>query len=305
MMSHHQQMRHHYNQLTTILMKKLYLLSMMLYAASFFSQATVPPYSQGFTTFPLTDWYLGYTFNAGVGNGPTGPSSNYWQQKPFLNNTVQNDQSLRVNMYTANISYWAVTNAFDLSGDDYEITFDYGTTNGPFSGNASGPAPQIESTDKFKVLITTDNGATWQELKNWDNPNMTIANQRNTLTIDVSAYKGNNVKFAFYASDGTTFVAAANYCIFVDNFKVQKKEGMAVTETAKSTFSIYPNPTADKVSVRSDKVVKTLELYDTAGKKIKSVSGKDLDLTNNLKGVYILKAVFSDDTSTSQKVIKK
>ncbi|WP_379963008.1 hypothetical protein [Epilithonimonas sp. UC225_85] len=48
-------------------------------------------------------------------------------------------------MYTANISYWAVTNAFDLSGDDYQITFDCGTTNGPFTNNPSGPAPQIDA----------------------------------------------------------------------------------------------------------------------------------------------------------------
>lgn len=286
-------------------MKKLYLLALMMYASSFFSQATIPPYSQQFTTFPLTGWYLGYTFSAAVGNGPTNQSTNYWQQKPFMNNTAANDQSLRMNMFTANISYWAVTNAFDLSGDDYEITFDYGTTNGPFSGNASGPAPQIESTDKFKILVTIDNGASWQELKNWDNPNMTISNQRNTLTIDVSAYKGSNVKFAFYASDGTTFVAAADYCIFVDNFKVQKKGTMAVTETTKSSLNIYPNPTSDKVSVKSDKAIKTLELYDTTGKLITSVSGKELDLKNNPKGVYILKANFSDNTTTSHKLIKK
>jgi hypothetical protein len=223
------------------------------FASSLYSQTT-PPYNQDFT-FPLTGWYLGYTFNANVGNGPTSASTNYWQQKPFMGNTAANDQSLCVNMYTSNISYWAVTNAFDLSAGDYEISFDYATTNGPFMTNPNGPAPQVEGGDKFKILVTTDNGATWQELRNWDNPNITISNERNKLTIDVSAYKSNNVKFAFYASDGTVFNSQANYRIFVDNFKVQLKSSMNVTESGKSNFTVFPNPTAGKISVKSKKML--------------------------------------------------
>ncbi|MDP9955450.1 hypothetical protein J2X97_001087 [Epilithonimonas hungarica] len=286
-------------------MKKLYFLSLMMYASSLFSQATTPPYSQDFTTFPLTNWYIGYAFNANVGNGPTNTSSSYWQQKAFLNNTSVNDQSLRVNMYTANISYWAVTNAFDLSGDDYQITFDCGTTDGPFTTNPSGPAPQIEAGDKFKVLVTSDNGSTWQELRNWDNPNITISNSRNTFTIDVSAYKGNNVKFAFYASDGTVFNALASYCIFVDNFKVQSKTVMSVDESKGYKLNIYPNPTTDKIAVTTDKVIKSMELFDFTGKKIKVSSINEMDLSKVPTGSYLLKMIFSDETSMTKKVVKK
>ena len=84
-------------------------------------------------------------------------------------------------------------------------------------------------------------------------PNITIPNQRNNITIDVSAYKGNNVKFAFYASDGTVFVSQANYRIYVDNFKVQKKNTMGVTESKLPTVNVYPNPTTDKIVIQSRK----------------------------------------------------
>jgi len=285
-------------------MKKLYLLAMMISASSFFSQATVPPYTQDFTTFPLTGWYLGYTFNANVGSGPTNSSVNYWKQKPFMGDTVANDQSLCVELYTSNISYWAVTNAFDLSGNDYEITFDAAVTNSQFNTNPNGPAPQIEATDKFKVLINTD-GTTWQELRNWDNPNITIPNQRTKYTIDVSAYKGSNVKFALYASDGTVFNAAASYRLFVDNFKIQVKANMAVGDAAKTEFGVYPNPTADRVTIRSAKNVRSLNLFDTAGRMIKSAQTKEMNLADYPKGIYILKATFTDNISISQKVIKK
>jgi len=285
-------------------MKKIYFLTLLGYASTFFGQATVPPYIQEFTTFPLTNWYVGYALNANIGNGPSNTSTSYWQQKPFLGNTTVNDQSLCINLFTANVSAWAITNAFDLSGGDYEISFDYATANGPFMTNPNGPAPQVVSTDKFKVLITTDNGTTWQELKNWDNPNMTISNERNSITLDVSAYKGNNVKFAFYTSDGATFVAAANYRIFVDNFKVQLKQKMAVSDINKTTFQVYPNPTADKVSVKTDKVIKSLELYDSTGKKLQSTTSKEMDLSKNLKGIYLIKIIFADNTTSIQKVAK-
>ncbi|MBN9337394.1 MAG: T9SS type A sorting domain-containing protein [Chryseobacterium sp.] len=248
---------------------------------------------------------LFHTFNANVGNGPTNASTNYWQQKPFMGNTAANDQSLCVNMYTSNISYWAVTNAFDLSAGDYEISFDYATTNGPFMTNPNGPAPQVEGGDKFKILVTTDNGATWQELRNWDNPNITISNERNKLTIDVSAYKSNNVKFAFYASDGTVFNSQANYRIFVDNFKVQLKSSMNVTESGKSNFTVFPNPTAGKISVKSEKNVKSLELYEISGKSLSTSATNELDLSKATKGSYILKATFSDNTTATKNVIKK
>ncbi len=278
---------------------------MMLYASTYFSQGTVPPYNQEFTTFPLTGWYLGYTFNANVGSGPTNASTLYWQQKPFLADVNANNQSLSLNLYTSNISYWAVTNAFDLSGDDYEITFDYGTTAGPYSQVPTGPAPQIEAGDQFKILITTDAGVSWQELKSWDQPNITIPNQRNNITIDVSAYKGNNVKFAFYASDGTVFVSQANYRIYVDNFKVQKKNTMGVTESKLPTVNVYPNPTTDKIVIQSRKKIQSAELYDISGKKLYATGTHELDLSRTPKGVYIVKIYFSDLTFTTEKIIKQ
>lgn len=277
----------------------------MMYVSSMFSQTTTPPYTQNFTTFPLTGWTFGYTSSVEIGTGPKFISSYPWLQKPFLANTSENNPSLRLNLYTANISHWAITNTFDLSGGDYEMSFDLGTAEDPFQTNPSEPAPQIEAGDKFKILITTDAGASWQELKGWDNPNITIPNQRTTYKIDVSAYHGSNVRFAFFASDGTVLFPLASYCIYIDNFKIQTKGIMATAESGKSLFGIYPNPTADRVSVKSAKSIKSLELFDLTGKKITSTLNKELDLSDYSKGIYMLKANFIDGASESQKIIKK
>lgn len=273
----------------------------MMCITPMFSQTI--PYTQDFNTFPPANWTFGYTLKAEIGTGPTTTNYNYWQQKPFLANTSQNNMSMRISYYTSNISYWAVTNAFDLSGGDYEISFDCASADGPYSSNQSGPAPQVEAGDKFKVLISTNGGTVWEELKNWDNPNINIPNQKTTFTIDVSAYHGNNVKFAFYGSDGTVFNAQANYCLFVDNFNIKTKASMGTNDINRSALKIYPNPTSGKVFFNSSKTISSIESYNANGQIVSK--GKTLDLTQNVPGVYMVKIIYTDGSSTNEKIIKK
>lgn len=80
---------------------------------------------------------------------------------------------------------------------------------------------------------------------------------------------------------------------------------MATSESGKSLFGIYPNPTADRVSVKSAKSIKSLELFEPTGKKITSTFNKELDLSVYSKGIYMLKANFTDGASKFQKIIKK
>jgi hypothetical protein len=80
---------------------------------------------------------------------------------------------------------------------------------------------------------------------------------------------------------------------------------MAVSDITKtSSFQLYPNPTVDKVSIRTEKEIKSLELYDLTGKKLQSTISKDMDLSKNVKGIYIIKVNFSDNSTYSQKVVK-
>jgi homogentisate 1,2-dioxygenase len=273
----------------------------MMSVSSIFSQTL--PYTQDFSTFPPTNWSYGYTFNAQVGTGPTYTHYNYWEQKPFLANTTENNSSMRINYYTSNISYWSITNSFDLSGGDYTVSFDCGTASGPFTANPSAPAPQVEGGDNFKFLVSTNGGTVWEELKVWDNPNITISNQRNTFDIDVSAYHGTNVKFAFYASDGTVFNSQANYCLYIDNFKIRTTSSMGTSDVRKSDIRIYPNPTSGKVFIESDKTISAVELYNANGQMVHK--GKSIDLTQNVPGVYIGKIMYTDGSSATEKIIKK
>jgi hypothetical protein len=69
---------------------------------------------------------------------------------------------------------------------------------------------------------------------------------------------------------------------------------VTVDQKLKETLSIHPNPVQDKLILDSKNKIKSIELYDTTGKLIKTSVINDFKSTQNLSslksGVYILKA---------------
>ncbi|MBP7810129.1 MAG: T9SS type A sorting domain-containing protein [Bacteroidia bacterium] len=71
-----------------------------------------------------------------------------------------------------------------------------------------------------------------------------------------------------------------------------------------SSFSVYPNPTSDFVTINSDEET-TLSLYDITGKKlILETSQKTISLIGLEQGIYFLK-VSSKGQSLTKKIIKQ
>ncbi len=92
----------------------------------------------------------------------------------------------------------------------------------------------------------------------------------------------------------------------VDNIQV-KDATLAVSEAGKKDiFTIYPNPTADVVNFDLQNNVTSVEVYDAAGKLVKSVKdgAKSVNISSLTKGSYILK-VNADNKIYTKKVIKK
>lgn len=72
--------------------------------------------------------------------------------------------------------------------------------------------------------------------------------------------------------------------------------------------SAYPNPVKDNFNLKTDESLKIIQidLYDLAGKKIKSFGNKTtgLSISEFSKGVYILKTLTLEGKSFTQKLIK-
>ena len=135
----------------------------------------------------------------------------------FGSNNGVFDSHARVNIYSNN-QRWLVTPTFTLASSTF--TFDLALT--AYSGS-NVPAPATNGTDdKFVVLISTNRGATWTILRQWDNEegstyvynNIANTAEGEQVSIDLSSYVGQKVCIAFY---GESTVSNADNNLHIDN----------------------------------------------------------------------------------------
>ncbi len=72
----------------------------------------------------------------------------------------------------------------------------------------------------------------------------------------------------------------------------------------KDDWKFYPNPTADFINVRSDKV-KSIIIYNTAGQKLLKTDNTRVNLSDLKSGTYIVELETIESVKSNQKIIKK
>ncbi|GEN74711.1 T9SS-dependent choice-of-anchor J family protein [Chryseobacterium hagamense] len=121
---------------------------------------------------------------------------------------------------------------------------------------------------------------------------------------------GNNpvaVKFAFryYVTDGGPSGSNSDL-IGIDTFSIDR--GVLATSeigTAGKAVSIYPNPAADYLSIKSEEKINAVEIYDIAGKKIPvSIENNRIDVRKLNEGTYLIN-LETRAGRISEKFIKK
>ena len=178
--------------------------------------------SEGFGTSIPTDWENKIGLLSDVMDGTATLSTG--SQWSFGTGNGVFDNHARINIYGQDYSErkgWLITKAIDVT-DGTVLSFDLALT--AFSGT-NVPAPATNGTDdRFVVLVTTDDEATWESLREWNNSGSAYVynNIANTATgqnvvLDLSNYKGNSVKIAFYGESTTS--NADNY-LHIDNVMV-------------------------------------------------------------------------------------
>ena len=169
--------------------------------------------AETFASYPPICW----SEAAGLLGSPTTFSStttSNWTNDDFGNN-VSKGMSARLEIWTTTTDEWLISPSYDLgAGGNKQMEFDLAFTT--FSGTT---ASTLGSDDKFVVLISTDDGATWTSantLREW-NSGTPISNTGEHIIIDLSAYTG-VVKFAFY---GESTVSGGDNNVYVDNFEIK------------------------------------------------------------------------------------
>ena len=178
-----------------------------------------PPYSEDFASgVPPSCWtrFTGILESTVTTSGTTSS----WSTDGFGNNGTTG--AARINIFGTSRKDWLITPSIDLGdgSSSYQLEFDLALT----AWNNTNPPQTTGSDDKFAVVISTDNGATWtsaKTLKLWNNSGSSnvynnISPTGQTEIIDLSGYTG-EIKIGFY---GESTVSNADNDLFIDNVKI-------------------------------------------------------------------------------------
>ncbi|HEY0732844.1 MAG TPA: fibronectin type III domain-containing protein, partial [Chitinophagaceae bacterium] len=145
----------------------------------------------------------------------TSTISSSWTGDDFANITSPVNDAANLSISGTLADEWLITPSYDLgTGGNLQLEFDLALT-----GNGNTNAASLDVDDKFIVLISTDNGATWSSaniLRQWNN-STPISNTGEHIVINLSAYTG-VVKFAFY---GESTITNTTIEVFVDNVEIK------------------------------------------------------------------------------------
>lgn len=138
---------------------------------------------------------------------------------------------------------------------------------------------------------TTDGGLTWKII---DNIAGVDGGQRGTVKF-LNATTG----WCGFFSDGPT--GSAGIFKFVGDLSLAVKEA-----SANNNLKVYPNPAVDVVNLTANKEIKSVNIFDLSGKKVKSVTDtKQVNVSNLAKGTYIIQAYYGNGSVENTKLIKK
>jgi len=149
------------------------------------------------------------------------PTSSYWG---FGRQYVFGQYHPVLNIYGSSCMHWLVSPAIDLSTlTNPVLTFDLALTLYA-SADAANPHDQLD--DKFMVVVSTDNGATWSAANAtvWSNDGLgdyefnQIPAAGQEVTIPLSAYANQTVRIAFYGE--STVSGNGDNDLHIDNVMV-------------------------------------------------------------------------------------
>lgn len=309
-------------------MRKILLIGLLLNLA-FANAQTTNVYSYGFDAAFTSDWVItnqsasanatsvwtkaAYTtastatnsiFGSGVGGVPVGQAggTNSFALVNYTSTTG-----------TGTISNWLITPTVSVKDGDvisfYSRKGTDGTTDYPdrlelrYSTAATTVVPSTGSADvgsftNVGVTVNSALAAGFVYPKTWTQYSFTITGIGATPIP---------VKFAFryFVTNGGT-TGANSDIIGIDTFSVDRST-LAVNEVAskKSSLSLFPNPTTDFITLKTDAKINAVSVVDIMGRKLNvKLDGNKVNVQSLPSGTYLINIETKDGIST-EKFVKK
>ena len=226
----------------------------------------------------------------------------------------------------------AVTNNSDASA----------TTFGSFAPNESFTGAPIEVKDDITTIpfsvtgiASTGNGWGTSVFIDWNNDNdfldagesyfnttatikrtTTVTANKATLTgtlaIPTGTALGQKRMRVKYNFTGTTLNSTLTTACSdltngqVEDYTIDYKSFLAVSDVNKAGISVYPNPFTDVLKISDVKGVKSVSVNDMSGRQVKTLApSAEINLSSLKSGLYIVNLQMEDSSIKSFKAIKK
>ena len=130
--------------------------------------------------------------------------------------------------------------------------------------------------------------------------NNNINNNWRNFIYNLDSYSGQTIRVGIHC---ITQEASA---LLVDDVKITTTGTLGVSnDFSEKEVAIYPNPVKDILTVKTDKKITKIQLYDPEGKLLKAVNSKIINLNEFTSGNYMIKILFEDGQNITKKIIKK
>ena len=261
--------------------------------------AVTPDYLNDFTVFPGTNWSLA---GGTIATGPTDESNEYIYDN-YFGNSLSGSESVAINIYPGFSIFglpatndWLLSPLFTLASGTHYINFDVALT------EYGDETPATFGPDDFVALMyTTNNGATWTELRRWDAANPVVAG----ATPEIAFTTNGTVRFAFTGQ--TTENTTSDVEFFIDNFRVTQNT-LSAAQFDIAGFNFYPNPVKDVLNISHKENVSGIQIFNLLGQNVldKKLNGTEVqvDLSSLPTGNYMAK-VQLDNVVKTIKILKQ
>ena len=171
-----------------------------------------PDVLETFDTFLPSCWLA--ADNGNLTTGPATYGTSGWVADGFGN--VGTTGSIRYEIWLASANDWIISPVISIPATGYELKFDAAATQW---NTTAAPTTPWEADDFVQVLVSTTGTDNWTVLYTYNNTNVPSTTGTSNV-IDLDAYAGMDVRFAYRVVEGTAD-GGADLNFYVDNFEVR------------------------------------------------------------------------------------
>ncbi|MFP3592632.1 T9SS type A sorting domain-containing protein [Chryseobacterium sp. SIMBA_038] len=216
-------------------------------------------------------------------------SGNYFSKQSSDNNisTLDLDNNTFYNINANGNTSNMISLTDDNNTLDYYSNFNFAGNKVYFVGTASTDSPFIISYDNAGNIIPLNSQNSYKETS------FTAGNYTSIVAKDNAIYVGGDKKDL---STNKWYYVVAKYNVSTPT--------LSTNEIQPENFISFENPAKSNLIYTTKEKIRKIEIYSADGKLLKTVTENNVNISDIIKGIYIVKTEFHNGKTITKKLIK-